>query len=1335
MSIQMPKIKKFYTLGLDLGTGSVGYAVIDNGYKVLKLNGKRAWGSVLFENAQTAEKRRMFRSSRRRLARRKERIKLLQRLLGPMVEATDPGFFIRMKESSLQRGEGEFFRTNRYNLFDGRITDKEFYKQNPTIYHLRHTLMTSDDKADPRMIYLALHHIVKYRGHFLAEGQSMDAVGSDLESALLNFFGMLEENGNDLHYIDKTDRLAQILKDKTVPRSARREKAIELFKDSGYKKYMKIFAGAVLGYKVVLAEAVAPQDDSSKEPSEKILDDAGKDVAFSFASADYEENEADYLAALQDKDSIFYSLKEVYMAVIYDEILRGKKTISEAMIDRYEKHARDLKALKTVFARNMTKDEYKDFFTKTKDVNYVRYIGDKSKGWFKDRVSAEDLYKRVKQLLEKMQDCEEKEYCLREIDKADFLPLINSVLNAYIPHQFNEKELVDILERQGKYYPELVDNKEKIISLLTFRRPYYVGPLKGDKFGWCEQKIEGEVTPWNFYEKVDTYTLEEKFITRMTSRCSIFPGEEALPRNSVLYQAFTVLNELNKIRISGRGVLPVEWKKQLFTTLCCAKKKVTKKDIAITLHKLFNEPVTADMIEGMAEDRITSTMGALCDFRRMLGDEFSMANIDAYEESVRILTVFEDKKARINRLTKQNAYSEDQINKLASLRYTGWGSFSRKVVCGVMGSDGKNILETLYDTDKNFNEIRYDKQLGFAELLNTDKQEIEKFDISDVEDLRCSPVVKQSVWNALRVVEEICDIVGNEPDSIYLETTFEEKKKKSVTSRVQMLKELYRSIKNDEYFNSDCYAKLQSLDNRDRIDKDKLYLWLLQLGRCMYSGETIDINSINECQIDHIVPRSVVANDSLNNRVLVKTSANQIKKGRLGMDPSIVEKMSGFWQYLYSKKFINSAKLMSLQKTHYDEQDLAGFINRQLTDTGYTVRLVRELLGRRFPNCRISGIRQSLNHAMRMKYAQEGKGGFYKIRSLNDMHHAKDAYLTAVLGQFRSKGCPSWGSICKTYLSGRDNLDFVEGKAVEKAKNGIILGLFEKHQNISADGEVLWDEPLRKNVFNTMASNDCIVVKKPKRKAESAFYDQTLYSPRAGKNKLIPRKYSNDQAMPPEIYGGYSSRKPVYYAVVEYAEKGFKKCAFAEIPVIVDCAGKTSEYIAEMFGKDAKVVRFVYKYQLIEYKGQLCYITGAMELNNARQLTVNKKFERLLWLVDQDKIDEIKAKSEQYDPMIREFIGYYSDKLRKFYPIVAKFADVLDWIIAEKFDGMTIDEKAVLLKKMMILTAPGPGVIRLQTSAGKEEPFGRLSFTIYPDQVTWVDRSITGLRERLHKGV
>jgi len=47
------------------------------------------------------------------------------------------------------------------------LTDKQYHLDYPTIYHLRHALMTQDKQFDIRMVYLALHHIVKYRGNFL----------------------------------------------------------------------------------------------------------------------------------------------------------------------------------------------------------------------------------------------------------------------------------------------------------------------------------------------------------------------------------------------------------------------------------------------------------------------------------------------------------------------------------------------------------------------------------------------------------------------------------------------------------------------------------------------------------------------------------------------------------------------------------------------------------------------------------------------------------------------------------------------------------------------------------------------------------------------------------------------------------------------------------------------------------------------------------------------------------------------------------------------------------------------------------------------------------------
>ena len=69
-------MEKYY-VGLDLGTNSIGWAVSDEEYNLIRLKGKTAWGSRIFSDAQDCKDRRNHRSNRRRMQRRKYRIKLL----------------------------------------------------------------------------------------------------------------------------------------------------------------------------------------------------------------------------------------------------------------------------------------------------------------------------------------------------------------------------------------------------------------------------------------------------------------------------------------------------------------------------------------------------------------------------------------------------------------------------------------------------------------------------------------------------------------------------------------------------------------------------------------------------------------------------------------------------------------------------------------------------------------------------------------------------------------------------------------------------------------------------------------------------------------------------------------------------------------------------------------------------------------------------------------------------------------------------------------------------------------------------------------------------------
>ncbi|MEG1261800.1 MAG: hypothetical protein RSD16_03545 [Lactococcus sp.] len=97
---------KNYNIGLDVGTTSVGWAVVNSEtYKVIKKGNKMLWGVRLFESAESAEARRLFRGTRRRFDRRRKRLSLLQEEFKEEINKVDLNFYQKMKESFYKKDD------------------------------------------------------------------------------------------------------------------------------------------------------------------------------------------------------------------------------------------------------------------------------------------------------------------------------------------------------------------------------------------------------------------------------------------------------------------------------------------------------------------------------------------------------------------------------------------------------------------------------------------------------------------------------------------------------------------------------------------------------------------------------------------------------------------------------------------------------------------------------------------------------------------------------------------------------------------------------------------------------------------------------------------------------------------------------------------------------------------------------------------------------------------------------------------------------------------------------------------------------------------------------
>ena len=118
---------------------------------------------------------------------------------------------------------------------------------------------------------------------------------------------------------------------------------------------------------------------------------------------------------------------------------------------------------------------------------------------------------------------------------------------------------------------------------MEFKIPYYVGPLNPyhkDTSGhaWIEKKSNEKILPWNFEEVVDTTKTAEKFIIRMTNKCTYLLGEDVLPKSSLLYQKFMLLNELNNMKIRG-DYIAKGLKDEFIEGLFKKKSRVSIKDL------------------------------------------------------------------------------------------------------------------------------------------------------------------------------------------------------------------------------------------------------------------------------------------------------------------------------------------------------------------------------------------------------------------------------------------------------------------------------------------------------------------------------------------------------------------------------------------------------------------------------------------------------------------------------------------------------------------------------------------------------------------------------------
>ena len=1167
-----------YILGLDIGTNSCGWAVTDKKNNLLKLRGKTAIGSHLFEEGHTAADRRGFRTTRRRLKRRKWRLRLLEEIFAEPMAKVDPGFFVRLHQSwvsPLDKSRKKYQAI----VFPTAKEDQEYYQKYPTIYHLRDALMTQDRQFDLREIFLAIHHIVKYRGNFLHDTPVNSFVASkiDVASFLTNVNqAYADKYGEEQNFIELNENNAAEIeavirgkdKDKTTKQLDKAKKIAKLLQSSTNKYEKNVtrqIANAIIGYKTQF-ETILGKDIDKNDKA---------DWEFKLSDGDADDKLENLLPEFDDNDQyIVAEIKKLFGSIALSQIVYENMTLSQSMKCKYKDHGDDYHLLKQYIATLSDHGQVRKLL-----LAYDLYVNNRhgrlleaKKEFKQDKALTQDeFYKIVK---ENLDDSQLAQKILQKIEEEKFMPKQRVNKNGFIPNQLHQIELDQIIANQSKYYPFLAEEnpvKEhrkqapyKLDELVRFRVPYYVGPLISPdgkrkdeqqnksqemfKFAWMKRKDDsGAITPWNFAQKVDREISANRFIKRMTVKDTYLIGEDVLPARSLLYQKFEVLNELNNIRVNGKRLEP-KFKQKVFNELFKQKNKVTKK--AFKEFILQNTAMKTAEIDGLADPtKFNSSLSSYYHlkstkvFDKQLDDPEYQAD---FEKIIEYSSIFEDAEIYQEKLHKEIKWlTPAQFKAIANWRLQGWGRLSRKLLVELKGKGGENIIYQLWTTQKNFMQIVNEPELKKA-IVKENHQATEEKGIEKIlDDSFTSPANKKAIRQVIKVVDDVVKAAGGKkPAQFAIEFTREPKWNPHLSNiRGTKLLKIYEDTAKKLVDQSLTDSLRENMTNRNLL-KDEYFLYFIQGGRDAYTGKKIDIDDIpKKYQIDHILPQSFITDDSLDNRVLTEIEINQ-KKGKkyashlfaaqpaFGLNQSISE----MWKTWQKAGLISQRKLNNLlfDPDLVKDKQKKGFINRQLVETSQIIKLVSIILQDKFPDTEIITVKAGYNTALRKKLK------LYKSREANDYHHAIDAYLTAICDNFLYQVYPNFRPFFVYGQFKKFSQDTDKQKEAVKyyGLKNFLLPLLDD----STGDEVMVNHTKhvvfhkQRDIFNRLIrayNYKYMLVSRETTTENSNMFNMTIY-PRGERDrkktrKLIPKGKDLD----PAIYGGYSGNTDAYMVIVK----------------------------------------------------------------------------------------------------------------------------------------------------------------------------------------------------------
>ncbi|MGN0353625.1 MAG: type II CRISPR RNA-guided endonuclease Cas9, partial [Muricoprocola sp.] len=473
------------------------------------------------------------------------------------------------------------------------------------------------------------------------------------------------------------------------------------------------------------------------------------------------------------------------------------------------------------------------------------------------------------------------------------------------------------------------------------------------------------------------------------------------------------------------------------------------------------------------------------------------------------------------------------------------------------------------------------------------------------------------------VVREITKTLGSAPERIFVEMARDQKgenEKKRTISRQKKFLDLYKACKNES---RDWIKEIEDTEER-KFRSKKLYLYYTQKGKCMYSGEQIEIGDLfndNLYDIDHIYPQCFVKDDSIeNNMVLVKKQLNNHKSNVFPIESEIRKRQFGWWKSLLEGNFITKEKFERLTRsTTFEPEERAAFINRQIVETRQGTKAITNLFEQSFPDSKVIYSKAGNVSDFRHKF------DLLKCRDVNNFHHAHDAYLNIVVGNvYYTKFTGNPMNFLKEAMRNPENHKYHMDKVFEYPVSRGDVDAWITKGNVSI------------TTVRKMLAKQSPLVTRMNYEEHGGIADQTIY-PAADAAKVRGEGYMSAKTTDERIsdvckYGGFKKYTGAYFFLVEHTYKKNRIRTLEAMPLYLkdqlNTVKKMEQYCMDTLGLKEPSIRMkrIKMYSLIKVNGFELYLTGR---SGAQLLVLNATEMKL----DYKSVKYIKKISafDQYD--------------------------------------------------------------------------------------------------------